>query len=378
MEHFHSQVVVIGAGVVGLAIGRAFARAGHETLILEKNPRLGMETSGRNSEVIHAGLYPDYPKGSLKAGLCIRGRQLLYDFAERTGVPHRRTGKWLVAASADQASRLDAIRIAARAHGVTELTLLPAEKVRAEEPALRFHEVVSSPLTGIIDSHALMLALLGDAEAGGAKLVCRAPVLGLSPTGGGWQLQVGGAEPAVVESRLVINSAGLWAQGLAARIDGLAPALVPPLHLAKGNYLAYHGAVPFRRLIYPMPEPGGLGVHLTLDLAGQGRLGPNVEWLEGDDPSSIDYVVPTSLIAGFAQAARAWWPDLNPDRLSPAYSGVRPKLAGRAQSEGVDFRIDGPGRHGLAGLVNLFGIESPGLTASLAIAEHVMGLLRDG
>src|SRR5581483_9445002 len=231
--------VVIGAGVVGLAIGRAFARAGHETLILEKNPREGMETSSRNSEVIHAGLYPDYPKGSLKAQLCIRGRTLLYDFAASHGVPHRRIGKWLVAASPDQASRLDAIRIAARAHGITELTLLPAEKVRREEPALRFHEVVSSPLTGIVDSHALMLALLGDAEAAGAKLVCRAPVTRLTPAGGGWRLAVGGAEPAAVECRLVINSAGLWAQALAARTDGLSPELAPPLHLAKGNYLAY-------------------------------------------------------------------------------------------------------------------------------------------
>jgi L-2-hydroxyglutarate oxidase LhgO len=375
MERFQSEAVVIGAGVVGLAVARALAQAGHETLILEKNAELGAETSSRSSEVIHAGLYPDYPPGSLKARLCVEGRERLYAFAAGHGVACRRIGKWLVATTPDQTAMLAAIQAAAQRHGVTDLAPLPAATVKAEEPALRFTEVLASPSTGIIDSHAYMLALLGDAESSGARLVRKAAVMAVARAEGGWRLTVdNGGEAHVLHARLVVNSAGLWANRLAARIAGLEARFIPTLHLAKGNYAAYQGAVPFRRLIYPVPEPGGLGVHLTLDLAGGGRLGPDVEWLEHDDPARIDYAPPPGIAQDFAARARSWWPDLEAARLTPAYSGVRPKLHPKGTAM-VDFRIDGPQVHGLAGLVNLFGIESPGLTASLAIARHVVELL---
>ena len=375
MEQVQCEAVVIGAGVVGLAIARALAQAGRETLILEKNANFGMETSARNSEVIHAGLYPDYPPGSLKARLCVEGREQLYEFADGHGVPHRRIGKWLVANSPDN-DALAVLHAAARNHGVTDLIPMSAAQVRAEEPQLRFAEVLASPSTGIIDSHAYMLALLGDAQAHGAQWVREAAVTGVARAPGGWRLTVANAQAMVaVTARLVVNSAGLWATRLAGTIEGLAPQFIPALHPAKGSYAAYHGAVPFRRLIYPLPEPGGLGVHLTLDLAGQGRLGPDVEWLSNDNPAEIDYAVRPGIGQDFAARARDWWPDVDAARLAPAYSGVRPKLVRDGQA--TDFRIDGPQVHGLAGLVNLFGIESPGLTASLAIGRHVAELLAD-
>lgn len=376
-ESLECEAVVIGAGVVGLAVARALAMAGHETVILERTARIGSETSSRNSEVIHAGLYPFYPQGSLKGRLCVAGRKQLYDFAASHGVPHRRIGKWLVATNPAQLAKLEEIQAAALGHGVTDLTPVAAATVRAEEPLLRFIEVVTSPSTGIIDSHAYMLALLGEAEAHGARLAFDSEVEHLIPEKNGWRVTVRHAgERLTLAARLVVNSAGLHAQTIARAIEGLNQTLVPPLHLAKGSYAAISGAAPFKRLIYPMPEPGGLGVHLTLDMAGQGRLGPDVEWLGHDDPSRIDYAVRNNIAADFAERARDWWPDVQAERLSPAYAGVRPRIAPSHQAA-VDFRIDGPGLHGLAGLVNLFGIESPGLTASLAIGDLVASLLKD-
>jgi L-2-hydroxyglutarate oxidase LhgO len=376
MEQFHCEAVVIGAGVVGLAIGQALARAGHETLILEKNSQFGMETSARNSEVIHAGLY--YPKDSLKARFCVRGRDQLYDFAARRGVPHRRLGKWLVAAAPANLAQLAAIQASASANGVTDLAPVPAATIRSEEPDLQACEVLTSPSTGIIDSHAYMLALLGVAESHGAQLVRDAEAIAVARDGDRWRVIVNNRnEQLALTTRLVVNSAGLWSHAMAARIEGLAPAFVPPLCLAKGNYAAWSGRAPFRRLIYPMPEPGGLGVHWTLDLAGQGRLGPDVEWLDSNDPAQIDYNVRPDIPALFASRARSWWPGVDAARLAPAYSGVRPKLAPGSHASTNDFRIDGPAVHGLAGLVNLLGIESPALAASLAIADHVVELLRD-
>ena len=369
------EAVVIGAGVVGLAVARALAMAGHETIILERTTRIGSETSSRNSEVIHAGLYPYYPP--LKERLCVAGRHQLYDFAARHGVPHRRIGKWLVATREAQLPELDSIQAFARDNGVTDLAPVPAAMVRTEEPHLRFTEVVASPSTGIIDSHAYMLALLGDAQAHGAQLVFDTEVERLARENNGWRLDVrNGSEQLALAAQLVVNSAGLYAQTIARATDGLEQDLVPRLYLAKGNYAAIAGRTPFSRLIYPMPEPGGAGVHLTLDMAGEGRLGPDVEWLGHDDPSRIDYAVQDTIIADFAARARAWWPAVRPECLSPAYSGVRPRIAPKEQLA-VDFRIDGPALHGLPGLVNLFGIESPGLTASLAIADLVATLLKD-
>jgi len=375
MERLECEAVVIGAGVVGLAVARALAMAGRETVILERATLIGSETSSRNSEVIHAGLYHYYPP--LKESLCIAGRKQLYDFAASHGVAHRRIGKWLVATSPAQVPELETIQAFARANGVTDLAPVAAAAVRREEPHLRFTEVVASPSTGIIDSHAYMLALLGDAQAHGAQLVFDAEVEQLEREKNSWRLNVrNGVERLALGAGLIVNSAGLYAQAIARATEGLDQALVPRLYLAKGNYAAISGRTPFSRLIYPMPEPGGAGVHLTLDMAGQGRLGPNVEWLGHDDPSRIDYAVQDDIIEGFAARARAWWPELKTERLSPAYSGVRPRIAPKEQLA-VDFRIDGPALHGLPGLVNLFGIESPGLTASLAIADTVVALLKD-
>jgi L-2-hydroxyglutarate oxidase LhgO len=359
--------VVIGAGAVGLAVARQLARAGHDTVILEKNAHIGMETSARNSEVIHAGLY--YPQGSLKARLCVRGKALLYDFCAAHGVPHRRIGK-LVVGHAGQDSQIETLLNTAAANGVTDLQPLDRAAIAALEPEVSAAIGFLSPSTGIVDSHQYMLALLGD-----TTLVREAEVTALRRGGEGWQVSVrNGDEDFTLESRMVVNAAGLWAQGVAHRIAGLTD--IPPLYLAKGRYASLSGKAPFRHLVYPVPEPGGLGVHVTLDLAGQARFGPDVEWLDGNDPAAIDYAVPGNIAADFAPRIARWWPGVRADRLTPDYSGVRPKLSGPGAAN-ADFRIDGPATHGLPGLVNLYGIESPGLTASLAIAEQVEDMLRD-
>lgn len=359
--------VVIGAGVVGLAIGRALALAGHAPLILEAEPAFGTGASARNSGVIHAGIY--YATGSLKARLCVAGKERLYAFCAARGVPHRRIGKLVFAHDASQLPELDRIAAMAAAAGVHDLERLDAAGARALEPALAAAGALHSPSTGIVDSHALMQALLGEAEAHGAMLVTNTRVGRVSRAGDLWQVHLPGETEPVVSAPVLVNSAGLGAQALAGATEGLDPALVPPLHLARGVYFTCSGKAPFARLIYPVPEPGGLGTHLTLDLAGQARFGPDVEWID-----RIDYTVDPARHAGFAAAARRIWPALDPERLQPGYAGIRAKLSGPDEAA-ADFMIQGPAAHGLAGLVNLFGIESPGLTASLAIADHVVALL---
>jgi L-2-hydroxyglutarate oxidase LhgO len=374
-EHFSADAVVIGGGAVGLAIGRALALAGHETILLEKNRHVGMETSARNSEVIHAGLY--YPPGSLKARLCVAGRARLYDFCASHGVAHKRLGKLIVAARSNQEEELFTILHRARDNGVDDLKYLSMAEMAALEPELAASTGLFSPSTGIVDSHAYMQALLGDAQAAGASLAREAVILSAERHGHRYRLSVQNAgEILTLETRLLVNSAGLWAQHVARTIDGLDAKFIPPVHFAKGNYVTLNARSPFRHLVYPVPEPGGLGVHLTLDMAGAARFGPNVEWLAATDPSEIDYAVSPNLAAEFAPRIAAYWPRVTAGMLSPGYSGVRPKIGGR-ENPNADFRIDGPHAHGLPGLVNLFGMESPGLTASLAIAELVEEMLRD-
>jgi L-2-hydroxyglutarate oxidase LhgO len=365
MERFESDAVVIGAGAVGLAVARALQLAGHDTVILEKNGHIGMETSARNSEVIHAGIY--YPQGSLKAQLCVRGKALLYDFCVAHGVPHKRLGK-LIVGHAGQEAQIAAIAKAAAGNGVDDLRPLGAAEIASLEPEVTATEGLFSPSTGIVDSHQYMLALLGD-----LTLVKNSDVAAIRRESDGWSLQVSNdGEDLILKAPLLVNAAGLWAQSVAQRIEGLSD--IPLLHLAKGSYASLAGKSPFNHLVYPVPEPGGLGVHVTLDMGGRARFGPNVEWLASNDPAQIDYTVSPGIAARFAPVIAHYWPGIREEMLTPDYSGVRPKLSGPGQAA-ADFRIDGPAAHGLPRLVNLFGIESPGLTASLAIAEHVMRLL---
>jgi L-2-hydroxyglutarate oxidase LhgO len=366
MESFEAEAVIVGAGAVGLAVARRLARDGHDTVILEKNDHPGMETSARNSEVIHAGIY--YPQGSLKAQLCLTGKHLLYEFCASHGVPHKRLGK-LIVGRAGQEAQLDAIASLAAGNGVEDLRPLNRRQIAELEPEVLADNGLFSPTTGIIDSHQYMLALLGD-----RTLVRGATVTGARQKKDGWLLSVqSDGEELALTTRLLVNAAGLWAQSLAARIEGLRD--IPPLFLAKGNYAALSRKSPFRHLVYPVPEPGGLGVHVTLDMAGRARFGPNVEWLESNDPAKIDYTVSPDIAERFAPVIASYWPGVRVEMLAPDYAGVRPKLSGRGRPN-ADFRIEGPQSHGLPGLVNLFGIESPGLTASLAIANHVAELLR--
>ena len=361
------DTAVIGAGVVGLAVARALALDGREVVVLEAESAIGTATSSRNSEVIHAGIY--YAPGSLKARLCVRGKELLYAYCDAHGVPYRRCGKLIVATSNEQLGEMQAIREKAAANGVHDLRVLSRGEALGREPALDCVAALESPSTGVIDSHALMLSLQGDAEAHGAMLALRSPVTGGRIAGDGIELDVAGDEPMRLKARRVVNSAGLHAQALARALQGFPPGQVPPAHYAKGNYYALAGRSPFSRLIYPIPEAHGLGVHLTLDLGGQARFGPDVEWVE-----RLDYGVDPRRAECFYGAIRAYWPALPDGALSPAYAGIRPKLHGPGEAA-RDFMIQGPAEHGIPGLVNLFGIESPGLTASLAIGEWVAGLL---
>ena len=362
------DAVVVGAGAVGLAVARELALRGRETIVLEATAGIGNGTSSRNSEVIHAGLY-DAPT-SLKARLCVAGRRLLYPYCESRGVGHSRCGKLVVAGTAAQVEQLRAIERRALANGVEGLRWLSGAEARELEPALEGGAALLSTATGIVDSHALMLAYLGDLENAGGALVVRSPLASAVTRGDGFVLRVGGDAPLEIEAGVLVNAAGLHAQEIARRIDGLDPARIPRAWFAKGNYYALAGRSPFTRLIYPVPEPGGLGVHLTLDLAGQARFGPDVEWLDVDSPDAIDYSVDPARSAAFYAAIRRYWPALQDGTLAPAYSGVRPKLQGPGAPPS-DFVLQGPEAHGVAGLVNLFGIESPGLTASLAIAGEV-------
>lgn len=362
--------IVIGAGVVGLAVARALAQAGREVLILEAEGSIGTGTSSRNSEVIHAGIY--YPQGSLKARLCVTGRDALYAFCDSHGVPYRRCGKLIVATDESQLAGLDALQAHALANGVDDLQRLDENEVKALEPQLNAVAGLLSPSTGIVDSHGLMLALQGDAEAAGALLALHAPVETIEVLNDGLRVDVGGAEPMTLIATTLINCAGHAAPAIAARTSGLPADKVPPRYFAKGSYFSLATTTPFRHLVYPLPEPGGLGVHLTLDLGGQARFGPDVEWVE-----SLDYTMYESRADRFYAAIRRYWPGLPDDALQPAYTGIRPKISGPGEPA-ADFRIDGPAEHGIAGLVNLFGIESPGLTAALAIADEVCERLAQG
>lgn len=355
------DIVVIGAGVVGLAVARTLAMTGREVMILEAAESFGTGTSSRNSEVIHAGIY--YPRGSLKARFCVAGRDRLYSFCEQHGVPHRRCGKLIVAASDGQLTALHQIQSAARGNGV-ELELWEGARAIALEPQLRCVGALHSPLTGIVDSHSYMLALLGEAESHGATLVCDSPVTGLHLEKDGVVLEINGEQP-VLRARTLINSAGIHAPRIAASIEGFPAEHVPCAYFAKGNYFTLGGRSPFTRLVYPVPEPGGLGVHLTLDLAGRARFGPDVQWVDAPD-----YTVDPQRAQRFYAAIRTYWPALADGALQPAYAGIRPKIS-PPSAPAADFRIDGPEVHGVPGVVNLFGIESPGLTASLAIADEV-------
>ncbi|TCM20616.1 L-2-hydroxyglutarate oxidase LhgO [Novosphingobium sp. PhB165] len=356
--------IVVGAGVVGLAVARALALAGHEVMILERERQFGTITSSRNSGVIHAGLY--YPDGSLKAALCVEGRRLLYDFCEERGVAHRRCGKLIIAASEEEFPALDAVMARGAAAGVDDLVRLSPAEARAIEPELNCAGAIHSPSSGIVDQHELMLALLGEAEAHGAMLVCDAPVSDVARVGSHWVVEIGDTR---LSAPILVNAAGLGAQALARTIEALDPALVPPQFLAKGCYFSYSGRVPFTRLIYPVPGPASLGTHFTLDLGGQARFGPDIHWVD-----AIDYTVDPALKPEFLAAARRIWPEVEEERLQPAYAGIRPKLAGPGMAT-ADFVLQGEEVHGLSGLINLFGIESPGLTASLAIAGRVAAMV---
>ena len=354
------ECLVVGAGVVGLAIARALARARREVIVVESESGIGSGISSRNSEVIHAGIY--YPTGLDKTRLCVDGKSMLYAFCQEFGVPHERCGKLLVA-NAGEVDKLATLKAQAEANGVADLIWLSGKEARALEPALLVERALLSPSTGIIDSHAFMLALRGDAEAHGAMIAFETPVLTGRATEQGLVIETGGPAPMRVAAEIVVNAAGLGAQAVARSIAGVPADKIPPLHLAKGNYFSLSGRSPFSRLIYPMPTPGGLGVHLTLDLAGQAKFGPDVEWVE-----AIDYDVDPGRAASFYAAIRTYWPDLPDGALQPGYAGVRPKIA-RPGGSNTDFLIQTEKDHGAAGLINLFGIELPGLTASLAIAD---------
>jgi L-2-hydroxyglutarate oxidase LhgO len=355
--------VVIGAGVIGLAVARRLAQAGREVIILEAAEGIGTVTSSRNSEVIHAGIY--YRAGSLMARMCVEGKRALYEYCRDHGIPHRNCGKLIVATAAQETAKLQSIRAHAEANGVHDLQILSGDAARALEPALCCDAALLSPSTGIIDSHAYMLALRGDAEDAGAACAFHAPLLRAKASAGRIELDVGGDTPSSLECRMLVNAAGLGAPAVARSIEGMPIELIPPAYFAKGNYFSCTARAPFSRLIYPVPEPGGLGVHLTLDLAGQARFGPDVEWVE-----TIDYTVDPARAERFYPAIRRYWPTLPDGALMPGYSGIRPKIVPPAVAV-QDFLIQGPRDHGVDGLINLFGIESPGLTSSLAIAGYV-------
>jgi len=364
------ECIVVGAGIVGLAVARALARSGREVVILEAEDAIGTHTSSRNSEVIHAGIY--YPKGSRKATACVEGRRRLYAYCEEHGVPFRRCGKLIVAASDSQKEELLAIKAKALGNGVSDVVEIPAAEAMRMEPALHCAAALHSPSTGIIDSHALMLAYLGDAEAAGAMLALRSPLERAQVSDHGFELQIGNTG---ISAKFLVNSAGFRAPSVARLIEGFPAGKVPPEFYAKGNYYSLTGRPPFSRLVYPVPEPGGLGVHVTLDLAGQARFGPDVEWVERIG-REVDYSVDPRRAERFYAAIRRYWPALPDGALAPAYAGIRPKISG-PKEPAADFVLQGPAQHGIRGLVNLFGIESPGLTASLALADDVAALLKN-
>jgi L-2-hydroxyglutarate oxidase LhgO len=364
------QVLVVGAGIVGLAIAREAALAGHEVIVAEAEPHIGTGTSSRNSEVIHAGIY--YPTGSLRERHCARSRRMLYEFCASHGVPHKKVGKLVVAGRDADIPMLEKLFAQATRNGVEGLGMLDGSEAVRMEPALACVAAFHSPETGIIDSHRFMLALQGDLEDAGGALAFNTPVERLKLTSAGWEVRFGGPEPGSLVVDAVVNSAGHGAQKLARATEGYPADRVPRLVLAKGNYFSYTGRPAFSRLIYPAPVPGGLGIHVTLDLAGRMRFGPDVQWID-----CYDYDVAPDRAAMFYPAIRTYWPSLPDDTLVPDYAGIRPKLTGQGEPA-ADFVINTPSDHGLPRIVHLFGIESPGLTASLSIAQEVVAKLADG
>lgn len=365
------DAVVIGAGAVGLAVARALAQAGHETVVVEAEAAIGQGVSSRNSEVIHAGLY--YAPGSQKARLCVRGKELLYALCASHGVDHRRCGKLTVANSPEEVQALRGLQARAAANGVP-VEWLEADEALTLEPALRCIAALSSPSTGIVDSHGFMLALQGDLERAGGFVALGSPVAGAVLGRNGEDHVVRMEDGSELAASVLVNAASLHACALARRFEGLAARHVPRESYAKGNYYTLTGRAPFTHLIYPAPADAWLGVHLTLDLGGQAKFGPDIEWLDVADPAQIDYRVDPARADGFYAEVRRYWPGLPDGALAPSYSGVRPKIHG-PHEKAADFRIDGPAVHGVRGLVNLFGIESPGLTSALAIAEDARALL---
>lgn len=367
------DTVVIGAGVVGLAVARALAQVGREVVVLEKERSIGSGVSARNSEVVHAGLY--YPTGSLKAQLCVRGKTLLYELCASHGVAVKMCGKLVVATDEAQLPALQFLLANAQANGVPTEWLTPAQ-AQAMEPELSCLAALHSPTTGIVDSHGLMLAMQGDLERAGGCVAFESTVADgeVQPDGIVLTVHSPGVPPSRLLARTVVNAAALHATAVAHSIRGLSPQHIPRAFFAKGSYYTLEGRAPFSRLVYPAPQDAWLGVHLTLDLGGQAKFGPDLEWLDVASPDSIDYTVDPSRADSFYSEVRRYWPDLPDGALLPGYSGVRPKIHGPGQPA-PDFRIDGPAVHGVPGLVNLFGIESPGLTSSLAIGEYVARLL---
>ncbi len=361
------QVLVIGAGVVGLAIAREAGRCGHDVIVAEAEGLIGSGTSSRNSEVIHAGIY--YPTGSVRERHCARSRRMLYDFCASHGVPYRKAGKFVVACRTEEIPTLEKLYAQATRNGVENLRMLDGAEAMAMEPALSCVAAFHSPETGILDTHRYMLALQGDMEDAGGVLALNTPVERLAHTAAGWEARFGGKEAGTLTVDAVVNAAGHGAQKLARASEGYPIERVPRLVLAKGNYFSYSGRPAFGRLIYPVPAPGGLGIHVTLDLAGRMRFGPDVQWVEG-----YDYHVDPARAASFYPAIRTYWPGLPDGTLVPDYAGIRPKLTGPGEPA-ADFLIDAPADHGVPRLVHLFGIESPGLTSSLSIAEDVVAKL---
>lgn len=364
--------VVIGAGVVGLTVAREMALQGRETILLERESAFGTISSARNSEVIHAGIY--YTKDSLKAKLCVEGNRLLYEYCRSHQVATSRYGKLIVASDETQLNDLNAILYKAQNNGVPEIEMISGDKAKAIEPELKCSAAILSSSTGIVDSHGYMLSLLGGFEDAGGMIAYQSPLLSAKPIGegaqNGFELVIGGADGMQIQTKLLINCAGMSAPAVAQKVIGLAKSQIPKAYFAKGNYFSLSGKSPFTHLIYPIPEPGGLGVHLTLDMAGQAKFGPDVEWLDIDSEEQIDYTVDPKRGEGFYEAVRRYWPGLKDGALQPDYSGVRAKIVPPNAPAG-DFCFNGPTDHGLHGLYNLYGFESPGLTSSLAIAKYL-------
>jgi len=359
--------IVIGAGIIGLATARALARRGHEVIVLEAEAGIGTHTSSRNSEVIHAGIY--YPTGSLKAELCLRGKDMLYEYCREKSIGHNRIGKLILATTADEIVTLQQYQARAAENGLRDLTFIDADEVSRMEPELICSGALLSPSTGIIDSHEFMMNLQGDIEAAGGAIICHSRVTGINIANKEFVVRVAGDEEYAVATKSVVNAAGLWAPTVAASISPFARDQIPEHYFAKGHYYTLAGKAPFSRLVYPVAGKAGLGIHLTLDLSGQGRFGPDVQWVD-----SIDYAFDTTRKAAYVEAIRRYYPGIDEGRLVEGYTGIRPKLCGPGNAP-ADFLIQGPEQHKTPGLVNLFGIESPGLTASLAVADRIAGML---